>query len=196
LRLAEQGEPLLVLAALLLTYGATELVHGYGFLAVFACAMALRSAEHRDEYHQSMHDVISRLERLFTLAVLLMLGIAFSSGLLSGLDWRGVVAGAALVFVIRPACALASLAVRPRSSPHAGGLDARGRRTVAFFGVRGVGSLFYLAWATGETDVADAGWLWSTVAFTIGLSVVVHGIASTPAMRRLDDEPFLAQTPI
>ncbi len=60
---------------------------------------------------------------------------------------------------------------------------------VAFFGVRGVGSIYYLAWATGQTDLDAAPWLWSTTAFTIALSVVVHGIAATPVMKRLDEEP-------
>ncbi|MCW2814017.1 MAG: nhaP2 2 [Nocardioides sp.] len=189
LRLAEQGEPLLALAALLTAYGAAELVNGYGFLAVFACAMALRSAEHRHEYHRSMHEVVQRLERLFTLVVLLLLGVAFSSGLLSGLDWRGVTIGVLLVFVFRPAVAWASLAVLPRRDPLAGGLDTGGRFAVAFFGIRGVGSLYYMAWATHEAEFSDAGWVWSTVGFTVALSVIVHGIAATPVMRRLEAEP-------
>ncbi len=189
LRLAEQGEPLLALAALLTAYGATELLHGYGFLAVFACAMALRAAEHRHEYHRAMHDVITRLERLLTLFVLLVLGLAFSSGLLADLDWRGVLVGVLLVAVVRPAAAWLSLAVAPRRDPLAGGLDARGRTAVAFFGIRGVGSLFYVAYATSEADVPEAAWLWATVGFTIALSVVVHGIAATPVMSRLNHEP-------
>ncbi len=195
LRLAEQGEPLLALAALLTAYGAAELAHGYGFLAVFACAMALRSAEHRHEYHREMHDVVQRLETLLTLVVLLMLGIAFSSGLLAGLDWRGVTVAVVLVLVVRPAVAWAALAVAPRRDPLAGGLDTGGRLAVAFFGIRGVGSLYYLAWATNEAEFADAGWLWSTVAFTIAFSVVVHGIAATPIMRRLEEEPADSDDP-
>lgn len=201
LRLAEQGEPLLALAALLATYGATELVHGYGFVAVFVCGMALRSAEHRHDYHRDMHEVISRLERLLTLLVLLMLGISLSAGLLAALDWRGVLVAVLLIFLVRPAAAWVALAVKPREEPHAGGLNPRSRHAVAFFGVRGVGSIYYLAWATGEPDAAglgDAGviaWLWATVAFTIALSVVVHGVASTPVMRRLTEEPTAVPTP-
>jgi len=187
LRLAERGEPLLALAALLTTYGLAEIAHGYGFLAVFACAMALRSAEHRHDYHRSMHDVVQRLERLLTLLVLLLLGVAFSSGLLEGLDWRGVVVGVALVLVIRPAVAWLSLSVFPRRESGAGGLDTGARRAVAFFGIRGVGSIYYVAWAAGEADFADIAWLWSTVAFTVALSVVIHGITSTPLMKRLED---------
>ena len=188
-RVAAQSEPLLALAALLTAYGLAEVAHGYGFLAVFACAMALRSAEHRHEYHRAMHDVVRRLERLLTLFVLLLLGVTLSTELLADLDWRAGVVAVLLVFVIRPLAAWVSLAVRPRSDPLAGGLSPRGRTAVAFFGIRGVGSLYYLAWATGETEVPGASWLWATVALTIALSVVVHGVAATPVMRRLRDEP-------
>ena len=57
----------------------------------------------------------------------------------------------------------------------------------AFFGVRGVGSLYYLAYALGEADLADAAWLWSTVGFTVVASVLIHGVLSTPVMKRLDE---------
>jgi NhaP-type Na+/H+ or K+/H+ antiporter len=189
LRLAEQGEPLLALATLLTAYGAAELLHGYGFLAVIASAMSLRAAEHRHDYHRAMHEVVGRLERLLTLLVLLLLGISFSSGLLTGLDWRGVLVAVVLIGVLRPASAWLSLVVGSRPDPLAGGLSRQGRLAVAFLGIRGVGSLFYLAWATGEHDFAHADWLWSTAAFTIALSVLVHGVAATPMMVRLDEQP-------
>lgn len=89
LRMAEQGEPLLAFAALLLAYGTSEVLHGYGFLAVFVAAMTLRSAERGNEYHEHMHQVVERLERLMTLFVLLLLGMALTHGLLAHLDWRG-----------------------------------------------------------------------------------------------------------
>ncbi len=189
LRLAEQGEPLLALAALLTAYGVAQVAQGYGFLAVFACAMAMRSAERKHDYHRAMHEVIERLERLFTLLVLLLLGIEISGGVLDHLDWRGVLVGVALLFVIRPLSGILALGVRPRRTPEAGGLSPRGRAAVAFFGVRGVGSIYYLAWATGEIELDAAPWLWSTTAFAIALSVVVHGVAATPVMKRLNEEP-------
>ena len=118
------------------------------------------------------------------------LGISSSSGLLAGLDWRGVTVGVALVFVIRPLAAWGSLQVAARRDPLPGGLDQRGRLAVAFFGIRGVGSIYYLAWASLEADFSEIGWLWSTVGFTIALSVVVHGMAAAPVMKRLErDRP-------
>ncbi len=190
LRLAEVGEPLLALAALLVAYGAAEAVGGYGFLAVFACALTVRSRERGHDYHRHMHDVIHRLETLLTLVVLLGLGFAITNGLLANLDWRGVVVAVLLVLVIRPLAGYLSL-LRHGSRARGGdddvpGLDARERLAVAFFGVRGVGSLYYLAYAAGQVTFPEERWLWSTVAFAVALSVFVHGVLSTPVMRRLD----------
>ena len=186
LRVAERGESLLALGALVSSYGVGQVLGGYGFLSVFACALAFRSAERAHDYHAAMHEVVERLERLLTLFVLLVLGIALTRGLLDALDWRGVGIGLALIFVLRPAAALAALAVRGRPEPRRDGLDRPQRWAVAFFGVRGVGSLYYLAYAAGQADVLNQNWLWSTVAFTIVASVLVHGVLSTPVMARLD----------
>jgi NhaP-type Na+/H+ or K+/H+ antiporter len=62
------------------------------------------------------------------------------------------------------------------------------RRAAAFFGVRGVGSIYYLAYAAGEVEGFGADWLWSTVGFTIVASVLVHGALASPVMRRVDPE--------
>ncbi|MFC7360103.1 cation:proton antiporter [Nocardioides astragali] len=186
LRLADTGEPLLALAALLASYGAAELVGGYGFLAVFACAMALRASERGHSYQRAMHGAVERLERLMTLLVLLVLGMAMTRGLLEHLDWRGVVVALALVLVVRPLTGYAALAVLGRDDHEEGGLDRGEMAAVAFFGVRGVGSLYYLAYATSHEHVPDEPWLWSTVAFAVIVSVLLHGVTATPAMQRLD----------
>ncbi len=185
-RLADTGEPLLALAALLASYGAAELVGGYGFLAVFACAMRLRSSARGHSYQRAMHSMVDRLERLMTLAVLLVLGMAMTRGLLNDLDGRGVAVALALVLVVRPLAGYVALAVRGREQHQEGGLDRGERVAVAFFGVRGVGSLYYLGYAATHSDLPDEPWLWSTVAFTVVVSVLLHGATATPAMSRLD----------
>lgn len=186
LRLAEQGEPLLALAALVMTYGASQLVGGYGFVSVFVCGMTLRAAERNHHYHRSMHEVVQRLERLLTLIILLLLGMSMTKGVLDELDWRGVAIALALVFVVRPVAGWLSLRVAARRADLPGGLGRRETLATAFFGVRGVGSLYYLAFAAGEHAFSDERWMWSTVAFTILLSVMVHGTFATPAMRHLE----------
>jgi NhaP-type Na+/H+ or K+/H+ antiporter len=134
-----------------------------------------------------MHQIIERLERLLTLVVLLLLGVAMTNGVLSHLRWEGVLVGLLLVFVVRPATAFLALSLS-RSSSRVGRhvLDRSERAATAFFGVRGVGSLFNLAKATGEARFTPVQQLWSTVAFTVALSVLVHGVTATPVMRMLD----------
>ncbi len=177
LRVAERGESLTALAALLSAYGVAEVLHGYGFLAVFACAMTFRSAERAHDYHAAMHEVTERLERLLTLFLLLVLGIALSRGLLEHLDWRGVGIGLALILVVRPLAGMVALRSDPR-------LDRSQQWAVAFFGVRGIGSLYYLAYAAGEAPELGTDWMWSTVAFTVTASVFIHGTLAVPMLRR------------
>ena len=54
--------------------------------------------------------------------------------------------------------------------------------------MRGVGSIYYVAYAAGAASFPEERWLWSTVGFTIALSVLLHGILATPVMSRLEDE--------
>jgi sodium/hydrogen antiporter len=185
LRVAERGESLLALAALLASYGVGEVAGGYGFLAVVACAMTFRSAERSHDYHAAMHQVAERLERLLTLFVLLVLGIALTRGLLDALDWRGVAIGLALLLVVRPVSAYVALASFARRTHQTGGLTRRQQAAAAFFGVRGIGSIYYLAYASGEDPVLAGDWLWSTVAFTVVASVLLHGVLASPVLKRV-----------
>jgi NhaP-type Na+/H+ or K+/H+ antiporter len=186
LRVAERGESLLALAALVSSYGVGEVAGGYGFLSVFVCAMTFRSAERSHDYHAAMHEVAERLERLLTLIVLLVLGIALTRGILDALDWRGVLVALSLVLVIRPLAGIVALAPWAGSAADRGDLVHQERWAVAFFGVRGVGSLYYLAYAVGEAPALGGDRLWATVSFTIVVSVVLHGVLSTPVMSRLE----------
>ena len=181
------GDPLLIVAAPLIAFGVGELAHGWGFLSVFVCAITLRSCDRSNEYHDAMHGVIERLERLFTLVVLLLLGASLTNGLLTSLTWRGALIAVLIIVVIRPLTAWIALW-------HPGGEDfnddtvlgPRERIVTAFFGVRGVGSIYYLAYATGRHAFPGAESLWSIVAFTIVLSVVVHGMSASPIIGRLE----------
>jgi NhaP-type Na+/H+ or K+/H+ antiporter len=128
-----------------------------------------------------MHSLIEQLEHVLTLVVLLLVGAALTSGLLAELTWGGVLVGVALVFVIRPVVAWLSLL---RCSD----LGPKERRVTAFFGVRGIGSIYYLAYAVAETDLPQANMLWATLSFTIVLSVVVHGASAARVMYMLEGE--------
>ncbi len=166
------------LAVTLTTYGLTELVHGYGFLAVFIASVTLRHNERNHEYHRSMHDFSDQIERVLVVTLLILFGGSLVTGLLDELTWRGALLGCLLVFVIRPLLAYMSLA-GTKTTPFE-------RKIISFFGIRGIGSFFYLAYAVKEGGYAEREELWSIAGFTVLLSVVLHGILATPVMRELD----------
>ena len=65
---------LVALGATLVAYGVAEAAHGYGFLAVFVAALALRETERDHEFHEVMHDFAEQVERLLMMLVLVLLG--------------------------------------------------------------------------------------------------------------------------
>lgn len=187
MRLAETGEPLLAIAAILLSYGVAEVAQGYGFLAVFACAMTVRSAERGHEYQAHMHGLVEQLERLLTLGLLLLLGSWLTNTLIADLTWHGAVVGLALIFVVRPLTGAVALRLRPRGGRMGGRcLTPHEELATAWFGVRGISSLYYLSYAIGEADFGTSRQMWAVVGFTIAVSVLVHGVTATPFMRHLE----------
>ena len=88
IRLAHAAEGFVALAATFLAYGFTELINGYGFVAVFVCACTIRAGERSHSYHQVLHQYIEQLERLLTVGILILLGGAATTGLLAGVGWQ------------------------------------------------------------------------------------------------------------
>lgn len=176
--IAEQTQGFVAVGAILLTYGLTEAVHGYGFLAVFVAAVTLRHSRRGHSYHGVMYDFTSEIEQLVSVALLVLLGGAVASGLLADLSWRGAIGAFVVIFLIRP---LAGYIAMLRSN-----VSTADRRAIGFFGIRGIGSFYYLAVATQLAAFADADELWAATAFTVLLSIFVHGVSATPIMRTLD----------
>ena len=103
------------------------------------------------------------------------LGAAIPS-LLPHLTWEVVFISLALVFVIRPVTAWLALT--------ATSLKARERLVVAFYGIRGIGSIYYLAYAATHVELPNAPQLWAIVALTIVISTLVHGFTAGIAIDR------------
>lgn len=63
----------------------------------------------------------------------------------------------------------------------------RERLAVSFFGVRGIGSLYYLSFALNEEDFAGAEELWAVASLVVLILIVVHGITASPVTEKLDE---------
>jgi sodium/hydrogen antiporter len=181
--LAHELDGWVAIGAVAVIYGATEIAGAYGFLAAFAGGIGFRRYEHTHERNRGVHDGAEIVEDVAELALILVLGSCFT---LTGLGEPGVsgwMLVPLLLLVIRPAAVLLSL-VRTRES-------LRERAFVGWFGVRGIGSLFYAsvviglgAFSEGETRA-----IFWTVAVVVLVSIAVHGISATPLTRRwISDE--------
>ncbi|RDC59235.1 Na(+)/H(+) antiporter [Alteripontixanthobacter maritimus] len=169
------SEGLVVLGTLLLAYGLAEVVEGYGFLAVFVGAVTARQREARSRYHKITHHFIDQIEQIVLVAVLFGFGAMLASGVLSALTWPAALVGLTLIFVIRPLSGLlAELNCRSQWP---------GKLAIAFLGVRGMGSIYYLAYGQTHATFPQLPVLWATVSFTILASIVIHGMSAGPIIR-------------
>lgn len=184
----ETNEGAVVMATLLAAYGLAEAAEGYGFLAVFAGAVTARQYEIEHAFHGRTHHFVDQVEEVVLVVLLLGFGGLLASGILSALTLKGALLAAALVFVIRPLAGLAGL--------WGSSLPWPGRLAVAFLGIRGMGTLYYLSYGQNQAAVDDVDRLWATASFAILLSILIHGVTANRLMawgangpsRRVRDE--------
>jgi sodium/hydrogen antiporter len=179
IRLSAHSEGFVALAATFLTYGATEMVEGYGFIAVFVCAVTIRAAERTHGFHRVMHSYVEQLERLMTVVILVLLGGAIARGLLAGIGWPEILVALVFLLLVRPLAGWLAL-MRGKTGP-------RERFAISFFGIRGIGSLYYLAYALSKGNFSSqSAQLWAFVGLVVAASIVVHGATTAPVMNRRD----------
>jgi NhaP-type Na+/H+ or K+/H+ antiporter len=192
----------LVVGLIALSYGIALLLQTYGFLAVFAAGLALRRIEmqHTGEKPAeevaaiaragSQHEIATdpqkapaylteaalsfneKLERIGELGIVLLLGAMLSLKYLPGEALWFV---PLLVLVIRPVSTGLGLI-----GSHTSRLQ---RRFIGWFGIRGIGSLYYLAFAIEHGLSRELSERLTGLTLTVvAVSIVIHGISVTPLM--------------
>lgn len=191
-----------------LSYGLALLAGTYGFLAVFAAGLAVRRIElqqtgeepedpeivespqrivdpsevavHPEHAPAYMASVLlafnEQLERILEIALVVLLGALLA---VVPLPFVAVWFAPLLFLVIRPASVALGLLGTRTSSGHVG--------LIGWFGIRGIGSLYYLFYAIVHglpPDVAMP--LAGLVLWVVAISIVVHGVSVTPIMDRYE----------
>ncbi|WP_309672333.1 sodium:proton antiporter [Gemmatimonas sp.] len=112
------------------------------------------------------------LERLLEVLLVVLVGIAVASVW----TWSGALLAVLLFVVIRPASAWVSLV---------GSRTSRAQRwLLGWFGIRGIGSLYYLSYALNHgVPSSEARSLVGLVVTVVACSIVIHGISVTPALQ-------------
>jgi NhaP-type Na+/H+ or K+/H+ antiporter len=204
---ALDSDEFIALGLIALTYGVALLCQTYGFLAVFAAGLALRRINEfpnalppvpaggadpagnlspnqiRATGHEAparmMHAVVrfnSQLERFAEIGIVLAVGV-----LLATVDFKPAVLWFVplLFLVIRPLAVWFGLLGTP--------VRGQQRRLMAWFGIRGIGSLYYLLFAINHGLAPElAKVLLSITLSVVVASVVAHGVSVTPLMRRYE----------
>ena len=196
------ADEFLALGLIASVYGVALLTHTYGFLAVLAAGLALRALERRhtgDTPAKEMMEVVStgkkdelaahpqkgaahmaetllgfneQMERVLEVALVLLVGTMLTPQFA---NWRDLWFVPVLFLVVRPVAVLAGASGR-----HIGRVQ---RGLICWFGVRGIGSIYYLMYAVGRGVPAEmAARLVSLTLCVISVSVVVHGISAAPLM--------------
>lgn len=167
--------PLRTLASALLIYGLATLAHGSGFLAVFIAGIVLgdQPAPYKREIER-FHDALGSLAEIVAFAVL---GLTVDLSLLARADvWLpGIVAGAAIAFIIRPV--LVGLCLTPAR------LAAGERAFVLFAGLKGAVPILLGSFLLAA-HIPDARRFYAIVAVVVIFSVFVQG-SLTPAAARI-----------
>lgn len=200
----------LVLGLIGLSYGLAELAYSYGFLAVFAAGYALRYIELRATGHApepaklpevaldakephvevatsdpkqaaqflavSLQEFNDKLEHLLSAMIVVLVGATLTLDQFAPeVLWLAPL----LFLVLRPLAVAIGLL----------GAEATGiqRGLIGWFGIRGIGSIYYLAYAISHgLPEPLAQRLTSIVLSLIVVSVVVHGVSVTPLMQRYE----------
>jgi NhaP-type Na+/H+ or K+/H+ antiporter len=161
---------LFVLAATFLAYGIAEFVHGYGFLSVFIAARSGRAHTKdtkAEPYENKAHETADQLEAILLAVILLWFGTFIGQTLWHVWTWEHLIAALIIIFLVRPILGWLSFAGTD--------IDQQDRFKMAFFGIRGMGSIFYIAFALTHAEFENPAQIWSIVSLAIIISALIHG---------------------
>jgi NhaP-type Na+/H+ or K+/H+ antiporter len=174
----------IALATILITYSITEIVNGYGFVAVFVAGIVVARAYRDPEKRLSQLEFTERIEKLMEVGTILLLGAILRVQPMLNFAGDALLVAGLLLLMIRPLGAwISTIGANSQVECDRHRLHPVSRWLFGWFGIRGVGSLYYLSYALGEglqgQPAEQIAWITYT---TIVISVILHGISSTPLM--------------
>lgn len=191
----ESLDDFLALGLISLSYGLAVLLQAYGFLAVFASGLGLRR---RERYESQSLDAVSdlressprtdtvsghmayavlgfneQMEHIGELVAVILLGVMLANQEFYARDlWLIPV----LILIIRPLSVYIGTPFIHHGSH---------KRLLSWFGIRGIGSLYYLAFAIELGLPEDMAKRISALTLsTIIASIFIHGLSAAPLMIR------------
>ncbi len=174
-------DELLLVGGVALAYGVALATHTSAFVLAFALAIKLLQPLRNDDATPSERPIAERmqafglrLERLVEAFAVIAIGVGLGLVMPS---WPLLAFALTVLLIVRPIAVFAVVPARAVTSHQ--------RQLLAWFGIRGVGSLYYAALALEHGVRGDAAAsMLSGVLIVLAASIVLHGISVTPLMRR------------
>jgi sodium/hydrogen antiporter len=164
------------IALVLFPYAAAELVSSYGFIAVFVSASVFRQKRPEHEYQKRVHRFSVTMEGLMEGILMLIIGGYLVFGVLQPLTFPMIAVSLVILFLVRPISGLIAFT--------GSDLPKHKKWVISFFGIRGIGSMYYLAYGIYMADFPQSDELWAITIFIVAVSVLVHGVSAKSVMER------------
>ena len=169
-------EDFVALSIILLTYSLTELVNGYGFLAVFVAGFVVQDSYFGEqEKRMQQLEFTEQIEKLLEVSVIIILGTILLFEPMVKYAGQSLMVAGLLLLVIRP--------LGVWISSLGSSLPKKTRSLMGWFGIRGLGSIYYLTYALGEGVTGESAEQLSWIVYTVVvISIIFHGITAAPLM--------------
>lgn len=172
-------EDFLTIASIALSYGLAIQCHAYGFLTVFANALTIRQMQTRKKLKVSLPDdslaFNEQLERIFEVLSVGIVGLLID---IRSFAWEYLLYALAIFLLIRPLAIFIGT--------HFTSLKLKEKLFLSWFGIRGIGSIYYLYYAFNhDSYTGDEKLLLQLVLWTIVLSILIHGISVNFILKKM-----------
>ncbi|WP_291783794.1 cation:proton antiporter [Cecembia sp.] len=161
---------ILSLSLTLIPYGLAEIASSYGFISVFVAACVFRNQEKSGKYLETLHDFSEEMEKILIVVLFSLVGIYLSHEFIDDFQWYMVPTAFLVVMLIRPISGYLALIQTP--------LPQKKRWIIAFFGIRGIGSLYYVLYAFNQADFEQQAELFALLLVIIVFSLLIHGLSA------------------
>ena len=174
-------EDFVALSIILLTYSLTEVVNGYGFLAVFVAGLVVqRSYFTQQDKRMAQLEFTEQIEKLLEVTAIVILGTILLLEPMVKYAGESLLIAGLLFLVVRPIGLWLSML--------GGDLPKTTRSLMGWFGIKGLGSVYYLTYAIGKGVSGEVGSQITWITYTVVvLSVIFHGITAAPLMAWYED---------
>ena len=169
-------EDFVAISIVLLSYSLTELINGYGFLGVFVAGLVVqRSYFCQQDKRMAQLEFTEQIEKLLEVTAIVILGTILLIEPMVKYAGQSLLVAGFLLLIVRPLGMWLSMI--------GSDLPKETSTLMGWFGIRGLGSVYYLTYSLGEGVKGDPAEQIAWITYTVVvLSIILHGMTAAPLM--------------